>query len=156
MSYALVTHETYGRVLFNTETQGFVELPDTSNKIALSGRLFDYFETLKEFIESDKTTAVVLFFCKGREIVYNKKKQPTRYKVILMDGSFDPPVEFFNIEKIDIGWIKHESDKEIPTAPKTGIEICYTGSAYLVFLVKESDCLNGVRVKSVKKMEGKI
>lgn len=147
MSYHFITHETYGRVLFNTETQGFTVLPDTSNKIALSGKLFDYFDTLREFIESDKQAAIILFFCAGREV------KGKRYKVTLitMSESF----EFWNVEKTTNGWLRHEADKMDATAPKTGIEICYTGSAYLVYLVKESDCLNGCRVKSVKKMETK-
>lgn len=147
MSYSWVEHETYGRVLFNTDTQGFVLLPDTRNKIVLSGKLFDYFDTLREFIESDKQTAIILFFCSNREV------SGKRYKVTLitMSESFD----FWNVEKTTSGWLRHEADRMDKSAPITGIEICYTGSAYLVYLVKESDCLNGVRVKSVKKMEVK-
>jgi len=145
MSYHFITHEVHGRVLFNTETQGFTVMPDTSNTIALSCRSFDYFDTVREFIESDKQAAILLFFCSNR-VVSGK-----RYKVTLitMSESFD----FWNVEKITSGWIRHESDRLDQSAPKTGIEICYTGSAYLVYLVKESDCLNGVRVKSVKRYE---
>jgi len=132
-------------VIFNTETQGYTILPDTSNKIALSGKLFDYFDTLREFIESDKYSAIVLFFCSNR-VVSGK-----RYKVTLITGS--EAVEFWNVEKITSGWLRHEADKMDQTAPKTGIEICYTGSAYLVYMVKESDCLNGVMVKSVKRCD---
>lgn len=145
MSYHWITHETYGRVLFNTETQGFTVMPDTSNKIILSGREFDHFETLREFIESESQAAIILFFCSAR-LVSGK-----RYKVTLITGS--ESIEFWNVEKISSGWINHESSSRDESAPKTGIEICYTGSAYLVYLAKESDCLNGVRVKSVKKFE---
>jgi len=142
MSYHWVTHETYGRVLFNTETQGFTVMPDTSNQIALSGRLFPYFETMREFIESDKQSAIILFFCSNREV------KGKRYKVTLITGS--ETFDFWNVEKIVSGWLNHEANKTDASAPKTGIEICYTGSAYLVYLVKELDCINGVRVKSVK------
>lgn len=145
MSYAYVTHETYGRVLFNTETQGFTVIPDTSNKIALSGKLFDYFESVREFVESDKQSAIILFFCSNREV------QGKRYKVTLITQS--ETYDFWNVEKISSGWISHESSSRDTAAPRTGIEICYTGSAYLIYLVKETDCLNGVRVKSVKRYE---
>lgn len=145
MTYRWINHEEHGRVLFNTETQGFIVWPDTENKIALNGHLFDYFETLRKFLESDSQTAIILFFCSER-IISGK-----RYKVTLITGS--EAFEFWNVEKTDKGWIRHESDRSDSSAPRTGIEICYTGSAYLVYLVKESDCLNGVRVKSVKKYE---
>lgn len=146
MRYHFITHEVHGRVLFNTETQGFTVLPDTSNTIALSGRSFPYFDSLREFIESDKEAAVILFFCSNRDV------KGRRYKVTLitMNESF----EFWNIEKIASGWLSHESSPRDQSAPKTGIEICYTGSAYLVYMVKEPDSLNGVRVKSVKNVEG--
>lgn len=147
MTYRTITHEQYGKVLFNTETQGFIVLPDTSNKIALSGRAFDYFESMREFIESEKPMAIVLFFCSGR-VVKGKRYQVT---LITSSESFD----FWNIEKVQSGWLRNESAPQDPTAPKTGIEICYPGSAYLVYMVKESDCLNGVRIKSIKKVEEK-
>lgn len=147
MSYHWITHETYGRVLFNTDTQGFIVMPDTANKIALNGKLFDYFESLREFIESESKAAIILFFCSKREVVGK------RYKVTL--NTMTEAIEFWNVEKTSVGWVRHESDRSDSSAPATGIEVCYTGSAYLLYLIKESDCLNGCRVKSVKKVDGK-
>jgi hypothetical protein len=108
--------------------------------------MFDYFDSVREFIKSDKQTALILFFCAGR-VVKGK-----RYQVTLITGS--EYVDFWNVEKIASGWLNHESNSRDLSAPRTGIEICYPGSAYLISLVKESDCLNGVRVKGVKRMEG--
>lgn len=147
MTLRIVPTDSQNICVFDTATQKLYELPDTSNQIALSGRFFAYFETLREFIESDKQAAIIMFFCSGREV------KGKRYKVTLITGS--ESFEFWNVEKISSGWLNHEANSRDVTAPKTGIEICYTGSAYLVYLVKESDCLNGVRVKSVKKMENK-
>lgn len=145
MTFRIVPTDSQNICVFDTATQKLYELPDTSNQIALSGRLFAYFETLREFIESDKQAAIIMFFCSGREV--NGK----RYKVTLITGS--ESFEFWNVEKISSGWLNHEANSRDATAPKTGIEICYTGSAYLVYLVKETDCLNGCRVKSVKRCE---
>lgn len=140
-----VPHESGQMCMFDLDTQRFWLLPDTSNTITLSGRSFPYFETLRDFQESDKNAAIIAFFCAKREV------KGKRYMVTLITSS--ESIEFWNVEKISAGWLSHEANSRDMSAPKTGIEICYTGSAYLVYLVKEADALNGVRVKSVKKWE---
>ena len=146
--------ESGNSCLFDTEKQCYYELPDIRDKIALNGNKtgakynwFDYFETVREFIESDKKMAIVLFFCMARAV------KGKRYQVTLITQS--ESLDFWNIEKIQSGWLKHESDIRDASAPRVGIEICKPNSAYMFYLVKEPDALNGVRVKSVMKLENK-
>lgn len=146
--------ESGNSCLFDTEKQCYYELPDTRDKIALkpansgaNGKYFwfDYFETVREFLESDKKMAIVLFFCTARAV------KGKRYQVTLITQS--ESLDFWNIEKISSGWLKHESDARDQSAPRTGIEICQPNNAYMFYLVKEPDALNGIRVKSVMKLE---
>jgi hypothetical protein len=130
MSYWWVEHEQYGKVLFNTATQGFVVLPESRNKIAMNGKLFDYFESLRDFQTSDKPACVMLLYCKERKEIGRRVK----YTFIT---SFES-VEFFNVEKISSGWIRHE------------ITECFAGEAYLVYLIREADCMNVCRVARAK------
>jgi len=153
---------------YDFETDTLYRIPDTSNKIALAGKqgaqretgtvgtadpltelprynLFDYFDSMQEFIESDKTTAVIPFFCAKRE---TKGK---RYQVTVLTRR--ETIEFLNLEKVEGGWLKHESDYRNSDSPKIGIEICQVNSAYMFYVEKCSDSLNGVKVKSVKKLE---
>lgn len=154
--------ESGNSCLFDTEKQCYYELPDTRDKIALKpvnqGALqsyksggkyvwFDYFETIREFLESDKTMAIVLFFCTERKTVGK------RYDVTLITQSEN--IVFRSFEKISIGWLNNQSNIRDASAPRVGIEICKPNSAYMFYLVKEPDALNGVRVKSVIKLENK-
>lgn len=140
--------ESGNSCLFDTEKQCYYELPDTQNKIALNGNKpgakynwFDYFETVREFLESDKKMAIVIFFCTERKTVGK------RYDVTLITQSEN--IVFRSFEKISSGWLNNQSSVRDQSAPRVGIEICQPNNAYMFYLVKEPDALNGVRVKSV-------
>ena len=147
MTLHVLTHESGNKCIFDTETNQYCLMQDMAGKLAIGGSFFDYFGTLQGFMESDKKMAIIPCFCSKREVV---KK---RYKVTLITRT--EVVCFWNIEKIPAEWISHESNTSNPSAPKTGIEICYPNSAYLIYFVKERDCINDVRVKSVKKIDKK-
>jgi hypothetical protein len=135
MSYCIVEHETEGKVLFNTETQGYKPIPDSRNKIAIKGRLFDYFETVGELLESDRNSSIVLMYCKGSKIAGKRVK-------VTMATSTET-LDFWSVEKVSTGWVRNE------------IEMCEESHAYMVFLIKEAEFINSVRVRSIKVMEDK-
>lgn len=136
---------------YDFETEKLYRITDTSNKIALKGReggkynLFDYFDSVQELLESARDSAIIPFFCSKREI------KGKRYQVTLITRR--ETIEFWNLEKTESGWLKHELDSRNPDAPKIGIEICEANCAYMFYVEKYPDSLNGVRVKSVKKLE---
>ena len=146
---------------YDFETEKLYRIPNTSNKIAIRGKqininptevnvsaryiLFDYFDSVQEFVESDKTSAIIPFFCTKREI------KGKRYQVTVFTRR--ETLEFWNLEKVEGGWLKHESDYRNSNAPKIGIEICQANCAYMFYVEKYPDSLNGIKVKSVKKLE---
>jgi len=157
---------------YDFETEKLYRIPDTSNKIATKGKqgvrhetiaiaglagtsdpladlprynLFDYFDSVQEFIESDKQLAIIPFFCTKREI------KGKRYQVTVITRR--ETLEFWNLEKVENGWLKHESDYRNSDAPKIGIEICQANCAYMFYVQKCPDSLNGIKVKSIKKLE---
>jgi hypothetical protein len=130
MSLYVIDHETEGRVVFNTETQTYRALPKTSGKLFVGGKPFDYFDSLSDFIQSDSAAAIILCYC------IERKQVGKRDKVVLI--TYTERIEFFNVEKIDTGWLKHE------------IELFKPEKGYLVYFIREKDCMNGARIKSVK------
>lgn len=150
MSYHILQHESGKKCLFNTDNQTYqlIEPFDkNASRINFGGVLFNFFDTVEDFIQSSENSSVILFMCTKRE---TKKK---RYIVHLLSG--ETTYLFYNYELSNGNWIKNESDPKgwDKSAPKVGIEICHPNKPYLVYLVKEKDTINGLRIKSVMKFK---
>ena len=104
--------------------------------------MYDIFDTILEFLESDKNMCVVPVHCIDRK---NKNK---RYYVDIMD-SFES-FRIFNVEMIDGNWVNNENNSRDIKSPKQGIEHCKVNQSYLFLLVKEPKSILGFRVKGVK------
>lgn len=145
MSWLILPHESGSQCLFDVDNQSYYLLPKRNKQ-------FDLFESVDEFLQSNKPTAIIPFYC------MEKKIDGKRYFVSMACRS--NITRIFNIENINNSWRRNEKDKRPPThpyfdksAPKTGIEICEPGKAYFIYCVKEKDSNIGFRVKSVKEIK---
>lgn len=151
MSYHILQHESGKKCLFNTDNQTYqlIEPFDkTVSRINFGGVLFNFFDTVEDFIQSSENSSVVICFCSHIETKGGK------FDVYLLSGL--TTYVFKRAEKTTSNiWIRHCSDPKglDKSAPKVGIEICHPNTPYLVYLVKEKDTINGLRVKSVMKFK---
>jgi len=121
----------------------FKEIPDTRKKYFSKGKMYDYFESIVDFRESDKVMCIIPLYCVSRK---NKGK---RYFVELMDA-MNYSIKLFNVERYNDQWVNNEHNDRNIRSPKQGIEICYPGDCYTFLIVKEPESVFGFRVVGVK------
>lgn len=147
MSLILCPHESGQTALLNTEDQTYIIIPVTTNKYFSNGRMFDFYESVDDFLNSESPAAVIAFYCTDR------KNKGRRYVVTLTCRS--TTTEIYNVEKTPSGWLKNERDAKgwDKSAPAIGVEVCEPCKAYFIYCVKEKESTTGFRVKAVKLIE---
>lgn len=125
----LLTHSTGSKCLFDTDTQTYSIIPDTRNKFFKDGKMFNKFDSISEFIQSDKNSGIVPAYCSGTGI----KGKRTWFTFLDRHNE----IKFFNVERISDKWQRNEC------------ELCQENKAYFLYVVREDDALNGCLVKRV-------
>ena len=131
--YKLINDEI-GPLLLNMEDQTFQRLPDTANKFFRGGRMFNYFESLSDFMQSQCSDAVVPFWA----VSFTEKGR--RYSIKILIGGDE--YTFWNVEKIGSEWIENK------------IVGCDAEKPYFGYFIRnpgaQNDCLVG-SVMEIKK-----
>ena len=131
--FHILTHISGKKCLFNSEDQTYTIIPDTSWKFFKNGKIFNFAESIGQFIESDNSTCIIPMFCleskiKGKRVIFR-----------FLDRHSE--VSFFNVERIGDKWKHNECDQ------------CKPNRAYFLFVQRNNDALNGCMVKSVMEIE---
>ena len=105
-----VTHKDGSKVFLDTETKEWFRFPKViahnfapKDSIIINNKYFTYFETIKEFLNSDKKRSIVPVF------VIEKKPDGMRMKTTILSGGKNG--EFFNVERINGKWVRNETDE---------------------------------------------
>lgn len=127
--YRLI-HDELGPVLLDVENQTFQRIPDSREKFIIDGRMFDFSDTVAEFLESEKVNAIVPVWC---ESTGTKGK---REFVTLLSGQ--ERYMFFSVERVGGEWVKNKIEKMNPNR------------AYFVYLESHPDMINECLILSAK------
>jgi hypothetical protein len=94
----LITDET-GPMLLNIENQTFARIPETFNKFFKNGKMFDFFDTITEFILSGKPAAVIPFWA----LAFAEKGKRYNIRVLVEHDEYT----FWNVERIGGEWVQN-------------------------------------------------
>jgi len=107
-----VTHKDGSKVFLDTETKEWFRFPKViahnfapKDSIIINNKYFTYFETIEEFLNSDKKRSIIPVF------VVEKKQKGKRTKTTILSGQ--KKGEFFNVERINGEWVRNETDELI-------------------------------------------
>ena len=130
MGEYIVSHELYGKVLLNTETQTFKHIEQNSKQIFnYKGKNCVFFDSISEFRESDYNTAVIPFVCLGTKTI----KRRTMSTILDINNE---PCDFYNVELINGRWVRNEISKLIKS------------KCYFCILTKNSVSINDCMILS--------
>ena len=119
-----------GPVLLDVENQTFQRIPDAREKFIIDGRMFDFSDTIAEFLESEKVNAIIPVWC---ESTGSKGK---RDFITLLSGQ--GRYTFFSIERVGGEWVKNKIEKMNPNR------------AYFVYLESHPDMINECLILTVR------
>lgn len=129
-NFRVVDHSDGGKCLLDTNTLEYYRLPDLSNKTIIGGKVYGYFDTIKEYLESDFKTALIPVICN------NIKKDKKRWVVRLLSGR--DTFQFYNVEVIAGVWTRNE------ILEMKGMK------AYFIFVEKHHDADNDFLIRGCK------
>lgn len=110
-----------------------VEIPDLRNKAFFKGKVFNFSESISEFVKSDMESCIVPVYCEQANV--NKAFK----SVILI--TYSEEYRFTNSERGQYSFYRNE------------IKDIEQGSAYLIFLEKFGRARNDCLIKSAIKIE---
>lgn len=134
-NFRVVDHCDGGKCLLDTSTFKYYMFLDVAGKAIIEKKLYNYFDTIKEFVDSDFKTAIIPVFC--NEV----KKHKKRFFVKLLSGQ--DVFDFYNVEKIADHWTNNE------------IGLMDKINAYFIFVEKHRDADNDFIIRGCKHIEKK-
>jgi len=128
--FQIVDHVDGGKCLLDTTTFEYYRLPDIKGKVLIDDKWFYFFDTVKEFLDSDIKKALIPIFCNSM------KKAKKRIKVNILSGR--DVFEFYSVEMINNTWAHNE------------VSLMQQNKAYFIFAEKHRDADNQFLVMKSK------
>lgn len=94
-----LTRDETGPILLNIENQTFQRIPETANKFFKGGKMFDFFDTITEFLKSDSQAAVIPFLA----VSFTEKGKRYNVRILVEHDEY----LFWSVEKIGSEWVKN-------------------------------------------------
>ncbi len=133
MTITVVDHQIEGKCLLDTETFEYYLLPYLNNKITFNSKLFNYAETIEDFINGDEIQSVIPVFCA------DVKKDKRRFFASIITGN--DIINIYNVEKINDRWAHN------------AIDIMEKLNVYFIFCKKDKSFDNGFMILRAKLIE---